>query len=213
MRHCLAIAIAAAVSTTTISATAWAQAPKPDVAKGQQVASQVCAACHAADGNSTIAQNPVLAGQLPSYLHKQLSNFKAPANGKAERANAIMAPMVANLSEQDMHNLAGYYAAQTAKPRNARNKELVALGQQIYRAGIPEKSIPACAGCHGVTGAGMPTQYPRLAGQHAEYTESQMKAWRSGERANDPNRMMRTIAARMSDKEILAVADFIAGLR
>lgn len=212
MRLCLAIAFAAVVSTATISSAAWAQA-KADIAKGQQIAGQVCAACHAADGNSTIAQNPVLAGQVPEYLHKQLKSFKAPANAKADRVNALMAPMVANLSEQDMQNLAAYYAAQSAKPRNARNKDLVALGQQIYRAGIPEKSIPACAGCHGVTGAGMPTQYPRLAGQHAEYTESQMKAWRSGERANDPNRMMRTIAARMSDKEILAVADFIAGLR
>ncbi len=212
MRFRLAIAFAVAVSTTTISAAAWAQA-KADIAKGQQIAGQVCAACHAADGNSTIAQNPILAGQVPEYLHKQLKNFKAPASGKADRGNAVMAPMVANLSEQDMQNLAAYYAAQSAKPRNARNKDLVALGQQIYRGGIPEKSVPACAGCHGVTGAGMPAQYPRLAGQHAEYTEAQMKAWRSGERANDPNRLMRTIAARMSDKEILAVSDFIAGLR
>lgn len=212
MRRCLAIAFAAALSTTTIGSSALAQA-KADIAKGQQLAGQVCAACHAADGNSTIAQNPVLAGQVPEYLHKQLKNFKAAANAKADRVNAVMAPMVANLTEQDMQNLAAYYAAQSAKTRNARNKDLVGLGQQIYRAGIPEKSIPACAGCHGVTGVGMPAQYPRLAGQHAEYTEAQMKAWRSGERANDPSRMMRTIAARMSDKEIIAVSDFIAGLR
>jgi predicted lipoprotein with Yx(FWY)xxD motif/cytochrome c553 len=113
-----------------------------------------------------------------------------------------MGAMVANLNDEDLASLAAYYASQKAKPRSARNKELVVLGQQIYRGGIADKGVPACAACHGATGAGLPVQYPRLAGQHAEYTEAQMKKWRAEERRNDPNKMMRMIAAKMSDKEI-----------
>ncbi|MBI5909885.1 MAG: cytochrome c4 [Betaproteobacteria bacterium] len=195
-------------------AAAAAEPPfKGDAAKGQAVANQTCAACHGADGNSQIAVNPKLAGQIPEYLHKQLVNFKAAAGKKAERDNPLMAGMVASLSPEAMRNLAAYYAGQTAKSGTAKSKDLVALGQKIYRGGVAGKGVAACASCHGPNGAGMPAQYPRLAGQHAEYTETQLKAFRAGERSNDPNNAMRGVAGKLSDREIQGVADYIAGLR
>ncbi len=184
-----------------------------DAAKGRQTATQVCAACHGADGNSSVSTNPKLAGQVPEYLEKQLANFKAIAGREAERKSPIMNGMVLNLSADDMRNVAAYYAAQEAKLGTAKNTDTLALGRKIWRGGDTAKGLPACAGCHGATGAGLPAQYPRLAGQHAEYLEAQLKAFRSGERKNDANNMMRTIAGRMSDPEIAAVADFAAGLR
>ena len=194
---------------------------KPDAAKGQAIASQTCAACHAADGNSQIAANPKLAGQFYEYLHKQLSNFKAEGGKKAERENAVMAGMSAPLSPADMRDVAAYYASQKLKPAAARDKELAALGQRIYRGGNLATGVAACAGCHGPAGAGMPSQYPRVAGQFSEYVEAQLKAFRigagdpqnAGARVNDPNGMMRSVAARMTDKEIRAVAEYVAGLR
>lgn len=186
---------------------------KGDAAKAQGIVNQVCVACHAADGNSQIAVNPKLAGQIPEYLYKQLVNFKAAAGKKAERDNPVMAGMVASLSTEDMRNLAAYYAGQTAKPGTAKSKDLVALGQKIYRGGIVGKGVAACASCHGPNGAGMPAQYPQLAGQHAEYTEAQLKAFRAAERVNDPNSAMRGVAGNLSDREIQGVADYIAGLR
>lgn len=186
---------------------------KGDAAKGQAIAAQTCAACHGADGNSQIAANPKLAGQIPEYLLKQLSNFKAAAGKKAERDNAVMAGMVASLSPEDLRNLSAYYAGQAPKTGAAKSKDLVALGQRIYRGGIASEGIAACASCHGPNGAGMPAQYPRLSGQHAEYIEAQLKVFRSGARANDPNASMRGVAGRLSDREIEAVADYIAGLR
>ena len=186
---------------------------KGDAAKAQGIVNQVCAACHAADGNSQIAVNPKLAGQFPEYLHKQLVNFKPAGDKKAERGNPVMAGMVANLSPEDMRNLAVYFAGQAAKPGAAKSKDLVALGQKIYRGGIAGKGVAACASCHGPNGAGIPSQYPRLSGQHAEYVEVQLKAFRAGERANDPNSSMRTVAGKLSDREIQAVADYVAGLR
>ncbi len=186
---------------------------KPDLTKARETATQMCAACHGADGNSGIPTNPKLAGQVPEYLHKQLRNFKSADGKPAERVNGVMAGMVAALSDDDMKGLAQYYAGQKAKPGQAKNQATIELGQKLYRAGDASKGVPACAGCHGATGAGLPAQYPRLAGQHAEYTEAQMKAWRSGERANDPNKMMRMIAIKMTDAEIKAVSDYIAGLR
>jgi cytochrome c553 len=215
MKHILALSalIACAGAATAADAPAKAAAAKPDAGKGQTIATQVCAACHGADGNSSITANPKLAGQMPEYIYKQLTNFKAAPGKKAERDNAVMAGMVAALSPDDMKNLAAYFAGQKAKDGAARNKDLVTLGQKIWRGGIAEKGVAACASCHGANGAGVPSQYPRLAGQHAEYTESQMKAWRAETRANDPLKMMRTIASRLSDKEILAVSDYIAGLR
>lgn len=190
-----------------------AQEAKPDAAKGQTIASQVCAACHAADGNSVAPANPKLAGQIPEYVRKQLSNFKLRGDRKAERENPVMAGMVANLSEADMRDVAAYYANQKLKPAAARSKELAAAGQRLYRGGNAATGVPACSGCHGPDGAGVPRQYPRVAGQYAEYVELQLKSFKSGERANDPNRMMRGVAERMSEKEIKAVAEYIAGLR
>jgi len=186
---------------------------KADPAKGQGIASQVCAACHGADGNSPVPNNPKLAGQVPEYLQKQLANFKSAAGGRAERENPVMAGMVVNLSAEDMRNVAAYYAAQPTKPGVAKSKDTLTLGRKIWRGGDAAKGLPACAACHGAAGAGLPSSYPRLGGQHPEYTEAQLRAFRAGERRNDANRMMQTIAARMSDPEIRAVADFIAGLR
>lgn len=187
--------------------------PKADPAKAQQTAIQVCGACHGATGQSTIPVNPNLAGQVAEYTTKQLMNFKA-ANGKPSgRVNPIMGGMVASLTPEDMRNLGAYYATQAPGTGVARNTETVELGQQIFRGGIASQGIPACSGCHGATGAGMPALYPRLAGQHPEYIEAQIKAWRSGERANDAGKIMRTVASKMSDMQIKAVADYIAGLR
>ena len=205
------LALAALLSATAVVA---AEPPfKGDAAKGQGIAAQVCAACHAADGNSQIAANPKLAGQIPEYLYKQLTNFKPAAGKKAERDNAVMAGMVASLSPEDMRSLAAYFAGQKAKPGAAKNKDLVVLGQRIYRGGIASEGIAACASCHGPNGAGMPSQYPRLSGQHAEYIEAQLKAFRAGARDNDANASMRGVAGRLSDREIAAVAEYITGLR
>jgi cytochrome c553 len=186
---------------------------QPDVAKGETIAKQVCAACHSPDGNSTLPANPKLAGQFQEYLHKQLANFKAQGGKKAERDNAIMAGMTANLSADDMRNVAAYYAAQKLRPASASDKELAAHGQKLWRGGNAASGVPACAGCHGPDGAGIPSQFPRLAGQFAEYTEAQLKLFRAGGRANDASGMMRGVAAKMTDQEIKAVAEYAAGLR
>ena len=186
---------------------------KGDAAKAQTIASQVCAACHGADGNSTAPANPKLAGQFPEYLHKQLGDFKGKAGGKPARENAIMNGMAANLSEADMLNLAAYFSGQKLKPAMASDKQLAGLGQRLWRGGNADKGTPACSGCHGPAGAGIPGQYPRLAGQYAEYIATQLKSFRDGPRANDPNGVMRGVAARMSEREIRAVAEYASGLR
>jgi len=188
-------------------------AAQPDMAKAKQTAEQVCGACHGADGNSQIPTNPKLAGQHAEYLNKQLTNFKSEGGKPAERANPIMGGMVASLSEDDMKGLAAHFAGQQLKPEAAKNKASIELGQKLWRAGDQKRGIPACAACHGPAGAGLPAQYPRLSGQFADYTEAQLKLFRAGERANDPARMMRTIALKMTDPEIKAVADYAAGLR
>lgn len=195
------------------AALAQGAAAKPDAAKGKQVADKACAACHGADGNSPAPANPKLAGQFHEYLYKQLVNFKPRQGKKAERENPVMAGMVAPLSDEDMRNVAAYYAAQKLVPAKATNRDLAALGQKIYRGGNLNTGVAACAGCHGPNGLGIPSQYPRLSGQYAEYIEAQLKLFRSGARANDPNGMMRAVAARMTDKEIQAVAEYSAGLR
>ncbi len=205
--------IALAAMLAGAGAAAAAPAFKGDAAKAQGIVNQVCAACHGADGNSQVAANPKLAGQIPEYLNKQLANFKAVAGKKAERDNPVMAGMVASLSADDMRNLAAYYAAQPARFGAAKSKDLVALGQKIYRGGLVGKGVPACASCHGPNGAGMPAQYPRLAGQRAEYVEAQLKAFHSGERANDSGKVMRDVAGKLSEREMQAVSDYIAGLR
>jgi len=197
-----------------VAPVATAQGPTAaDLAKAQQTASQVCAACHSADGNSALPVNPVLAGQHADYTSKQLLNFKPQGGKPAERQNPVMAGMVANLSADDMRGLAAYFEMQKPRARAARDAELVKLGQAIYRGGIPSRNVAACTACHGPNGAGIPAQFPRLAGQFAEYAAAQLKAFRSGERANDANRMMRAVAERLSDKEIAAVAEYVSGLR
>lgn len=207
LRISLVVATAFAASVAV-----QAQPAKPDLQKGSQIAQQVCVACHGADGNSPTPANPNLAGQHADYLYKQLTEFKVKEGEKtARRANAIMAGFAAGLSEADMRNVAAYFASQEQKPTAAKNREWVELGQKIYRAGIADKGVPACAGCHSPNGAGIPAQYPRLQGQYAEYTESQLVAFRQGERLNSAQ--MTTIAERLSDREIKAVSDYIAGLR
>ena len=186
---------------------------KGDAAKGQAIVQQVCAACHGTDGNSPLAVNPNLAGQHPEYTLRQLVSFKPQGKKAPERNNPVMAGMAANLTADDMNNLAVYFAAQKPAPRMARDPELAKLGQAIYRGGIMQKGVAACASCHAPNGAGIPAQFPRIAGQHAEYTAAQLRAFRGGERANDPNRMMRAVAGKLTDREITAVAEYVAGLR
>ena len=210
MRHAKAAAVLLILAATfpALALAEGAPAAKADPAKGQSLASTVCAACHGPDGNSPIPQNPSIAGQHASYLYKQLSDFKA-----GRRKNAIMAGIVAGLSDEDMRNVAAHYATQKPRPDAAKDRPLAAAGQKLYRGGDSDIGVPACSGCHSPDGAGIPAQYPRLAGQHGDYTTAQLQSFRSGDRGNDPNGMMRTIAARLSDKEIAALADYIAGLR
>lgn len=181
------------------------------LAKGDPAAgktkSATCAGCHGADGNSANPEWPKLAGQHPDYLEKQLANFKS-----GERQNAMMSPMAMPLSEQDMADLAAFYAGQALNGGEA-DPALVALGERIYRGGNLSTGVAACMGCHGPTGSGNgPANFPSLKGQHAAYTASQLKAFRAGERANDAGKMMRNIAAKMTDKEMEAVASYIQGL-
>jgi len=184
-----------------------------DPAQARPLVNQVCASCHAEDGNSVLPANPVLAGQHADYTLKQLQNYRPRDGRPAERVNAVMAGMVANLSADDLRNLAAYFEAQRPQPRAARDPELARLGQSIYRGGIASKNVAACTACHGPNGSGIPAQFPRLAGQFSEYTAAQLRAFRAGERANDPNRMMRAVAEPLSDREIAALAEYIAGLR
>lgn len=179
-----------------------------DAAKGSTIATTVCVACHGADGNSVITMNPKLAAQHPEYITKQLKNFKS-----GERKNAVMSGMVANLTDEDMANLGAYFGSQKANGGAAKTNGPGSLGEKIYRGGLPGAGVPACASCHGPTGSGIPVHFPRLAGQHAEYTVNQLKTFRAGERANDSAQMMRMIAGKLSDNDIAAVADYIQGLK
>lgn len=191
-----------------------AKAPyKGDPAKGKEIASTVCAACHNPDGNSVQSANPKLAAQHAEYLFKQMQEFKAAEGKQPVRVNAVMNGMIAAYNEDQMRDLAAYFAAQTLIGEKARNRETIEAGQKLYRAGVMAKGLPACAACHGPAGAGIPAQYPRIGGQFAEYIEAQLKAFRDGTRSNDPNKMMRMIAIKMTDAETKAVSDYIAGLR
>jgi len=178
-----------------------------NAAAGEKIVTGVCVACHGADGNSVITTNPKLAQQHPEYIAKQLANFKS-----GERKNAIMSGMAAALSTEDMANVAAYFGAQKGKVGSAKTNAAGSLGEKIYRGGIASVGVPACASCHGATGAGIPVQFPRLSGQHAEYVVTQLKAFYTGERANDNAKVMRMIAAKLSDAEMAAVADYIQGL-
>ncbi len=205
MKSMLALLLAAALATPALAEGTKAPA-KPDLAKGQATVTAVCGACHTSDGTRGIPANPILQGQHPEYLVKQLTEFKS-----GKRNNAVMKGMASTLQEEDMRNVAAYFASKPPVPGTSKNKDTVLLGEKIYRGGIADKQVPACAGCHSPNGAGIPAQYPRLGGQHAEYTETQLNTFRSGERANSPQMM--AIAAKLSDKEIKALADYIAGLR
>ena len=204
MKSLYVVALATLFATSVMADEAKGPA-KPDLAKGGTISASVCAACHTADGSRGIPTNPILQGQHADYIVKQLGEFKS-----GKRDNAIMKPMASTLSDDDMRNVAAFYASKTAKPGLSKSPATVALGQKIWRGGIAEKSVPACAGCHGPTGGGIPSQYARLGGQHAEYVSAELGLFRSGKRSNSPQ--MTTIAARMSDAEIAAVSDYVEGL-
>ncbi len=209
----LLITVLTGLAISTSSAV-WAAdaALKGDPAAGK-TKSATCAACHGADGNSTNAEWPKLAGQNEGYLYKQLINFKAGADAEGGRYNASMAPMVASLSEQDMADLAAYFSSQSSTPGQA-DQTKVSLGEQVYKGGNNASGIPACAACHGPNGAGNPAaKFPSLAGQHAKYTSIQLNAFRKSGRANDAGKMMRNVAIKMTDAEMEAVAEYISGLQ
>jgi cytochrome c553 len=206
MKSIVSFLMLALIAGSALANGPAAKAAKPDLAKGEASFAAVCASCHAADGNSTTPVNPKLAQQHPEYLVKQLQEFKS-----GKRANAVMSGMVAALSDDDMRNISAWLASKQAKPGFAKDKDSVALGERIYRGGIADRQIAACAGCHSPNGAGIPSQYPRLSGQHADYTTAQLIAFRDGVRKNGAR--MTGVAAKMNDREIKAVADYIAGLR
>lgn len=205
MKFLAQLLVAATVAAPVASALAAGPA-KPDLIKGKETFTAVCAACHGEDGNSTIAANPSLAQQFPAYLLKQLQEFKS-----GKRDSAIMKPMAEMLSDEDMVNVSAWLGTQKAATGVATQKDLVAMGERIWRGGIAERQIAACAACHSPNGGGIPAQYPRLGGQHAEYTAAQLTAFRDGVRTNSPH--MRDVAAKLNDREIRAVADYVAGLR
>ena len=209
MKLLASLLTAAVLAAPVFSAFAAGDAPKvanPDLVKGEARYTAVCAACHGADGNSAIAVNPTLAQPHPEYLVKQLQEFKS-----GKRNNAVMKGFATMLTDEDMKNIAYWVASKPAKAGFAKDKDLVTLGERIYRGGIADRNIAACAGCHSPNGAGIPAQYPRLSGQHADYTVAQLNTFRDGSRAN--SQQMTQVAAKLNDKEIKAVADYIAGLR
>jgi cytochrome c553 len=169
--------------------------------------STACAACHGVDGNSPSDMFPKIAGQGEAYIAKQLADFKSGA-----RENAVMAPMVAPLSEQDMADLAAYYASQKVAP-GAVSEDALNAGKTLYRAGNKLSGVPACMACHGPNGNGVPAaKWPALSGQYPAYVEAQLKAFAAGERSNDPNSMMRDIASKMTAEEMKAVSSYVSGL-
>jgi len=178
-----------------------------DAAKAVPIVNNVCGACHNTDGNSNNPIYPTLAGQHPEYIAKQLTDFRSGA-----RMNATMAPNAAKLSDADIQNLAAYFSAQQPKPKQAKDAALAAEGMKIFKGGNQGSGVPACASCHGPDGAGIPVQFPRLASQQAKYVLSQLKNFRSGDRANDGGKMMQVIARKLTDQEMKAVAEYISGL-
>jgi cytochrome c553 len=195
-----------AAPAAAAAAPAAAKVTKPDLVKGEASFTAVCVSCHGAEGNSAIAVNPKLSQQHPEYLVKQLQEFKA-----GKRKNPIMQAIASALSEDDMKNISYWAASKKARTGFAKDKDLVALGERIYRGGVAERQVAACAGCHSPNGAGIPAQYPRLAGQHAEYVAAQLTNFRDGVRLN--SLQMSQVAAKLNDREIRALADYVAGLR
>jgi cytochrome c553 len=206
MKLLASLLLTALFSASVVAADTKPAGPKIDATAGAAKYAAVCASCHGADGNSGSPENPKLAGQHPEYLVKQLVEFKS-----GKRKNAIMQGFASTLSDEDMRNIAAWASQQKAKPGFAKDKALVAAGERIYKGGIADRQIAACAGCHSPTGAGIPSQNPRLAGQHADYITSSLKAYRDGGRTN--NAIMTGVAAKLNDREIKAVSDYIAGLR
>lgn len=203
----LMAALIGAAGTLGMAAEEVPPLAKPDLVKGETAfTNKACASCHNADGNSAIATNPKLAQQHPEYILKQLQDYKS-----GKRKNAVMQGMAATLSEEEMRDVAYFVGSKKIKPGFAKDKATVALGEHIYRGGILGRGVPACAGCHSPTGSGIPVQYPRLGGQHAEYTSAQLTAFRDGVRLNSVQ--MTGAAALLNDREIKALADYIAGLR
>jgi cytochrome c553 len=195
MRHLLFL-------TALFSSPVFSAEAVPEAAK------KVCGACHGLDGNSVNPQYPSIAAQHAPYIAKQLREFKS-----GTRKNPIMAPIVQALSDKEIEQLASYYSQQSAKPLTARDGQLAAAGERLFRGGNASEAVPACAGCHSPNGAGIPAAYPRLAGQYSNYVISQLKAFRAEERANDPSKAMRVIASRMTEDEMRSVAEYIRGLR
>ncbi|MFZ4498159.1 MAG: c-type cytochrome [Burkholderiales bacterium] len=193
------------VALSLVALGANAETTKPDLAKAEQIVTNVCAACHGAKGMSLAPTNPHLAGQHRAYIVKQLANFKGGV-----RQNAIMGGMAAMLTPEDMVSVAAYFAQQTPPPPAGSNAELAKVGEAIYRYGNASKGLPSCTGCHGPNGQGIPDQYPRLAGQYADYAYSQLKAFSAYERNHI---MMNGVASRLTDSEMKAVAEYLAGLK
>lgn len=208
MKTQLAMLFAAVLSVPAFAAEAPTLSAKGDPKAAEAIVNSVCAGCHGVDGNSAIPANPSLAGQGAEYLNKQLANFKS-----GERSSAVMMGMVASLTPADMKNISAYFSEKSAKAATAKDKAKATLGQKIYRGGVQGSGVPACASCHGARGEGIPIQFPRLAGQHADYTLDQLNKFRAGERANDAAKMMRVISAKMTPQEMEAVAQYIQGMR
>ena len=179
----------------------------------EEIAGGICAGCHGADGNSIIPMNPILAGQQAEYITKQLLDFKANGEQPPHRNSPVMSAMAAALSQEDAKKLGEYYANQKLVPSQVPSDEsLLEMGKILYHGGNIENQVPACAGCHGPTGSGIPPRYPALAGQHKEYTMNQLGLFNSGERGND-NGVMQKVVSRMNPQEKRAVSEYIATLR
>ena len=208
MKFVVSMVAVLAATSAFANEPATAPASKGDPKAAESIVNQVCAACHAVDGNSAAAANPKLAGLNAEYINKQLTEYKSGA-----RKNPVMGGIVSSLSPQDMLNLAAYYSAQQPKPGTSKDQTLALQGQKIYRGGVLGAGVPACASCHGAQGKGIPVQFPRLAGQHSDYIYAQLNSFRVGARANDGAKMMQTIAAKMTDADMKAVSAYIQGLR
>ncbi|GIK85785.1 MAG: cytochrome c [Betaproteobacteria bacterium] len=208
------LVLVAASLPAIVAAQPSAAPAAASVDRGRQIATQVCAACHGEDGNSPTPANPNIAGQHADYITLQLAHFKSGV-----RANPVMQGMSAGLSDDDMRSLGLYYAQQKPKGLTARQADLVKAGQALWRGGDMASGVPACSACHSPNGAGIPKSYPRIAGQWADYTYAQLRAFKSGERGMDKGgkdangRVMHGVVARMSDDQMKAVADYAAGLR